>query len=59
ASPDSLTSGSLVINELVALDLTMCEKKEEVKSSFYHSFSNRSIYFIVSSGITFLLYDRI
>ncbi|MDW8608527.1 hypothetical protein Q7V37_10720, partial [Streptococcus suis] len=25
ASPDSLTSGSLVINELVALDLTMCE----------------------------------
>ncbi|HFH8964818.1 TPA: hypothetical protein ACGNU9_002082, partial [Streptococcus agalactiae] len=26
ASPDSLTSGSLVINELVALDLTMCVK---------------------------------
>ncbi|MDW8597670.1 hypothetical protein Q7V25_06820, partial [Streptococcus suis] len=25
ASPDSLTSGSLVINELVALDLTMCD----------------------------------
>ncbi|MBO4114459.1 hypothetical protein, partial [Streptococcus suis] len=27
ASPDSLTSGSLVINELVALDLTMCDYK--------------------------------
>ncbi|MDW8646532.1 hypothetical protein Q7V66_10385, partial [Streptococcus suis] len=24
ASPDSLTSGTLVTNELVALDLTMC-----------------------------------
>ncbi|WP_238145047.1 hypothetical protein, partial [Streptococcus suis] len=31
ASPDSLTSGSLVINELVALDLTMCVEKIVLK----------------------------
>ncbi|MGV3312002.1 hypothetical protein ACEE16_08770, partial [Streptococcus suis] len=30
ASPDSLTSGSLVINELVALDLTMCGKNKYI-----------------------------
>ncbi|WP_270990953.1 hypothetical protein, partial [Streptococcus agalactiae] len=41
ASPDSLTSGSLVINELVALDLTMCDKlkKPNLKISFYKYFN--------------------
>ncbi|MDW8646440.1 hypothetical protein Q7V66_09905, partial [Streptococcus suis] len=51
ASPDSLTSGTLVTNELVALDLTMCEEK---KIRFFACFSRTFSFFCATISSSFI-----